>query len=154
MTCIINSFQMAYVNILTQSPIFLETPVNQTVSIGQEVTLRCSAKGYPTPTIRWIFNDLYVSEAPNEFRVTDKGDLVVKRVSSNYADHKFECVAENDHGRSVAPAFLNVVSTTTIQLGPVDSVAQVKWLWISYGTFRLEAQSFAKTLHQISPFGR
>ena len=128
---------MAYLNILTQSPIFLEAPVNQTVSIGQEVTLRCSAKGYPTPTISWMYNDLNVSEVANEFRVTDKGDLVVKRVSSSYADRKFECIAENDHGNSVAPAFLNVVSTTTIQLGPVDSIAQVKWLWIVLGLSQL-----------------
>jgi len=121
---------MAYVNILTQSPIFLESPTDQTVSIGQEVTLRCSAKGYPTPTIDWIFNGVNVSEVPDEFRVTDKGDLVIKRVSSSYADKKFECIAQNDHGSSLAPAFLNVVSKTTIQLGPANSVAQVKWLCI------------------------
>ena len=124
---------MAYVNILTQSPIFLESPTDQTVSIGQEVTLRCSAKGYPTPTIGWIFNGVNVSEVPDEFRVTDKGDLVIKRVSSSYAEKKFECVAENDHGRSVAPASLNVVSKTTIQLGPVNSIAQVPWLRIAQG---------------------
>jgi hypothetical protein len=46
-------FQVVYLNILNQEPFFLETPRNQTVSIGQEVILRCSAKGYPTPEISW-----------------------------------------------------------------------------------------------------
>lgn len=122
---------MAYVNILTQSPMFLESPANQTVSIGQEVTLRCSAKGYPTPSISWTFDGRDVSESANEFRVTDKGDLVVKRVATGYADKRFECVAQNDLGHMEAPAFLTVVSKTTIQLGPVNSDAQVKWLWIA-----------------------
>jgi hypothetical protein len=57
--------------------------------------------------------------------------LTVKRVAAEYADKGFECVAENVHGQNVATAFLNVVSVTMIQLGPVDATARVRKLIFS-----------------------
>ena len=50
--------QEVYLNILTKAPIFVEKPKKeQTVSIGMEAYLRCKAKGYPTPSIQWFFEN-------------------------------------------------------------------------------------------------
>ena len=38
-------YKVVYLNILTQEPIFTEKPRNRTVSIGQEVIMRCAVKG-------------------------------------------------------------------------------------------------------------
>ena len=109
---------------MNQEPIFLEIPSNQTVSIGQEMTMRCSAKGYPTPNITWLFNNMDASEMEG-VKVSASGELTIARILAAHGEQPFYCVAENVHRRKEASAQLNVVSKTTILLGPVDSTAQV-----------------------------
>ena len=49
-------YHEVYLNILTKEPFFVEKPKKeQTVSIGMEAYLRCKAKGYPNPSIKWFF---------------------------------------------------------------------------------------------------
>lgn len=118
-------YKVVYLDILNQQPIITETPRNQTVSIGQEVILRCAAKGYPSPTIRWTFNGKPTTEFEG-MTVSTSGDLNVKRITSDHGDGQFNCLAENIHGVDEASARLVVVSTTTIQYGPVDTIARVR----------------------------
>ena len=52
---------MVSLNILTQQPYFLESPRTRQAVIGQEVYMRCHAKGYPTPEVSWTFNGQQVN---------------------------------------------------------------------------------------------
>ncbi|TRY80572.1 hypothetical protein TCAL_13263 [Tigriopus californicus] len=119
-------YKMVYLNILTQSPIFLESPRNRTVSINQEVFLRCSAKGYPIPSLEWRFNGNPIDvEADPELEQNDRGDLVIKRVQNETAGF-YECLAKNVHGEVKQTGYLKVVSKTTIERGPVDMTAEIR----------------------------
>lgn len=42
-------------------PIVTVNPQNQTFSTGDEVRLKCSAKGYPAPTVVWTHNDMFIT---------------------------------------------------------------------------------------------
>eukprot|EP00095_Tigriopus_kingsejongensis_P010522 maker-scaffold45_size475391-snap-gene-3.20 protein:Tk10522 transcript:maker-scaffold45_size475391-snap-gene-3.20-mRNA-1 annotation:"neuroglian isoform x1" len=119
-------YKMVYLNILTQAPIFLESPTNRTVSINQEVFLRCSAKGYPEPEVQWTFNGSPIDlGADDNLEQNERGDLVIKRVQNETAGF-YECLAKNVHGQVAAQGYLMVVSKTTIERGPVDMQAQIR----------------------------
>ena len=109
------AYKVFYLNILNQPPYFTEFPVNRTVSIGQEVILRCSAKGHPKPEITWD----YKSTANDSYILTDASDLKISKVKES-DNGTFTCIATNSQGSVTYDGFLTVVSTTTIVNGPSD----------------------------------
>jgi len=118
-------YKSVYLNILTQSPVLIETPRNRTVSIGQETILRCGVKGYPRPTLQWFFEGSPISNESENYMISASGDLTILKVSAEM-EGQFQCKASNQMGERVASARLKVVSTTTIVDGPSDIKKQVK----------------------------
>lgn len=44
----------------TEPPKVVISPKNQSFTTGSEVSIRCSATGYPKPTIVWTHNDMFI----------------------------------------------------------------------------------------------
>jgi len=117
--------QEVYLNILTKAPIFVEKPKKeQTVSIGMEAYLRCKAKGYPTPSIQWFFENKEIVN-DSDYTISDRGDLTIKKVQAQM-EGAYECRASNGEGTDSVAASLKVVRETTIIAGPKSVEAQVQ----------------------------
>ena len=108
--------QVVFLNILNQKPFFVESPRTRTAAVGQQVFMRCFAKGYPAPEVSWTFNGRQVesSSDPN-LELAARGDLVVRRVTQE-SQGVYECAAHNEFGRATAKGELTVVDKATIEL--------------------------------------
>ena len=88
-----------------QKPTIVEGPKNQSVLIGSNATLSCTARGLPRPTIYWVKdNATYPSQSDPRARVildgrTNRSHLFIMRVEmEDYG--KYQCIANNSIGRS------------------------------------------------------
>lgn len=118
-------YKVVYLNILTQPPIFTETPRNGSiVSIGQEAILRCAVKGYPNPEIQWLFEGKELLNDSN-YLISSRGDLTIKKVMAQM-EGNYECQATNAHDSRSKFAYLRVVDKTTITDGPNDVEVRVR----------------------------
>lgn len=45
---------------LLEPPRVVISPKDQTFTEGSEVSIRCSATGYPKPTVVWTHNDMFI----------------------------------------------------------------------------------------------
>ena len=88
-----------------QKPEIVEGPKNQSVLIGSNATLICTARGLPRPKIRWIKdNSSYPLQSNLRARVipegpTNRSQLFITRVEmEDYG--KYQCIANNSIGRS------------------------------------------------------
>ncbi|KER32164.1 hypothetical protein T265_01778 [Opisthorchis viverrini] len=110
---------------------FIQQPKNETVHVGQNVSLPCLAPaGLPKPIIRWLKDDVLVGEQStghmsivklnestssrlSKMLVLDNGTLWINSVTFEETGN-YRCTATNLIGsRSSRPAFLSVISTTT-----------------------------------------
>ena len=55
----------------------------------------------------------------------NQGDLEILKVT-NASAGVYECIAENEHGMAINEGYMTVVSTTTIEEGPVDRTEEVR----------------------------
>ena len=69
------------------------SPEIVSVSLGQNVTLDCVAKGYPTPTITWSA----AGELPESSRVESNGSLIIENVTGSDLG-QYVCTARSDFG--------------------------------------------------------
>ena len=98
-------------DILPRKPMyFKDEPIDKTVSVGQEVIMRCSADGFPAPTIEWKHNI-------ENTEITDTSDLKITRAKESDTGD-ITCIAKNKLGEKSTTAKLTVVSKTTIIRGP------------------------------------
>ena len=99
------------------APETVEDPKNQTVVAGFNVTLNCTAKGSPMPSITWIKNNdpLAVQSNPRikyiQTVLDDKqihSQLVIEDAKKKDKG-KYHCVANNTVGEKASnPAFLSI----------------------------------------------
>ena len=99
------------------APETVEDPKNQTVVAGFNVTLNCTAKGSPMPSITWIKNNdpLAIQSNPRikyiQTALDDKkihSQLVIKDAKKEDKG-KYHCVANNTAGEKASdPAFLSI----------------------------------------------
>ncbi|XP_068575742.1 matrix-remodeling-associated protein 5 [Cebidichthys violaceus] len=69
------------------------------VFYGETVTLRCNAKGEPTPTITWISpTNRVISPALDKYQVLDDGTLVVQKVQ-RFDGGNYTCMSRNNAGQ-------------------------------------------------------
>nr|XP_058946407.1 fibroblast growth factor receptor 2-like [Pocillopora verrucosa] len=99
------------------APETVEDPKNQTVVAGFNVTLNCTAKGSPMPSITWIKDDdplaiqsnpriKYVKTALDDKQIHSQ--LVIKDAKKEDKG-KYHCVANNTAGEKTSnPAFLSI----------------------------------------------
>ncbi|XP_075229608.1 ecdysone-inducible gene L2 [Lycorma delicatula] len=86
--------------IINWSPIIMET-------IGNDVTLPCSAKGISSPQLYWIDKDekLINNEPDSRYKVLESGDLVITKL--RWSDMGgYSCVAQSSAGRDSETTFL------------------------------------------------
>ena len=86
------------------------------ILLGQNVTLHCMAKGYPTPTITWSG----VGELPGSSRVESNGSLIIENVTGSDLG-QYVCTARSDLGtrsRSVTLEFSMIGHSVSKSLRP------------------------------------
>ncbi|XP_013141245.1 PREDICTED: hemicentin-1-like isoform X2 [Papilio polytes] len=88
---------------------YLEPPLLETKNIvsGSNVTLQCSATGFPVPVILWQFNDNLLTENTTDLSSNDIGQLNITNARNKHEGH-YECVAENLAGFAVKTFILNI----------------------------------------------
>uniref|UniRef100_A0A8C5TYJ9 Hemicentin 1 n=1 Tax=Malurus cyaneus samueli TaxID=2593467 RepID=A0A8C5TYJ9_9PASS len=96
-----------------EPPRLVISPKNQTFTEGSEVSIRCSATGYPKPT-----NILLL---PQEYRMTPEGTLIIRKAIPKDAGI-YGCLASNSAGTE------KQTSTLTYIEGPALTVVQTEIL--------------------------
>ena len=99
------------------APETVEDPKNQTVVAGFNVTLNCTAKGSPMPSITWIKNNDPLAIQSNPRIKYIKTTLDDKKIHSQLVIEdakkedkgKYHCLANNTVGEKTSnPAFLSI----------------------------------------------
>ncbi|XP_044243814.3 hemicentin-1 isoform X3 [Ursus arctos] len=118
-------------------------PKNQSFTGGSEVSIRCSATGYPKPKITWTINDMFIMGS-HRYRMTSEGTLFIKNAVPKDAGI-YGCLASNSAGTDKqtstlryieAPKLIVVQSEFLVALGDTTVMEcktsgipppQVKW---------------------------
>ncbi|XP_035662542.1 leucine-rich repeat and immunoglobulin-like domain-containing nogo receptor-interacting protein 2 isoform X1 [Branchiostoma floridae] len=86
------------------------------VTAGQDVPLRCPAKGKPSPTVNWVIPKGVTVTVGRPYRKTslnNKGTLLIQRISQ-YDAGRYKCLAYNGGGNATDSIEVTVIG----QLGP------------------------------------
>uniref|UniRef100_A0A8C6DPR2 Hemicentin-1 n=1 Tax=Moschus moschiferus TaxID=68415 RepID=A0A8C6DPR2_MOSMO len=118
-------------------------PKNQSFTGGSEVSIMCSATGYPKPKIAWTMNDKFIMGS-HRYRMTSEGNLFIKNAVPKDAGI-YGCLASNSAGMDKqtstlryieAPKLIVVQSELLVALGDTTVMEcktsgvpppQVKW---------------------------
>uniref|UniRef100_A0A8C3YS46 Hemicentin-1 n=1 Tax=Catagonus wagneri TaxID=51154 RepID=A0A8C3YS46_9CETA len=118
-------------------------PKNQSFTGGSEVSIMCSATGYPKPKIAWTMNDMFIVGS-HRYRMTSDGTLFIKNAVPKDAGI-YGCLASNSAGTDKqtsilryieAPKLIVVQSELLVALGDTTVMEcktsgvpppQVKW---------------------------
>ncbi|KAL2089466.1 hypothetical protein ACEWY4_014154 [Coilia grayii] len=87
-------------------------PQNQTFQAGQEVWIRCSAKGFPTPTVVWTHNGMFIMGS-NRLRMTPDGALVIRHSVKKDAG-LYGCLASNVAGTHSHTSVLTYIESPRV----------------------------------------
>ncbi|KAM4861104.1 hemicentin-1 [Thomomys bottae] len=79
-----------------EPPKVMVMPKNQSFTGGSEVSIMCSATGYPKPKIAWTMNDLFLVGS-HRYRMTSEGTLFIKNAVPKDAG-LYGCLASNSAG--------------------------------------------------------
>ena len=102
-----------------QRPVFLQTPADQTVSPGTQVTFSCTVTSTPTPTLSWLDEEGNVIYTDGKFNVSLASDtitLVISDVSLTEAA-VYTCTADNGLKAS-SSARLSIINIPQITINP------------------------------------
>lgn len=95
------------------APYFIATPSNSTAVLHATVQLDCQAYGIPAPTLKWVkYTD------SGETVIQTGGRFIVGALTKNlfilgihWSDAgRYGCIAQNQHGRIIADAYVTVVT--------------------------------------------
>ncbi|GAA6099393.1 hemicentin-1 isoform X2 [Tachysurus ichikawai] len=100
--------------IVQSRPAVTVAPQNQTFSAGDEVRLRCTAKGYPTPTVVWTHNDMFVTGSSRHRMIPD-GTLVIRNAVQKDAG-VYGCLASNTAGTDSKTALLSYIESPQVMV--------------------------------------
>ncbi|XP_073903349.1 hemicentin-1 isoform X3 [Castor canadensis] len=118
-------------------------PKNQSFTGGSEVSIMCSAAGYPKPKITWTINDMFIVGS-HRYRMTSEGTLFIQNAVPKDAGI-YGCLASNSAGTDKqtstlryieAPKLIVVQSELLVALGDTTVMEcktsgvpppQVKW---------------------------
>uniref|UniRef100_A0A8C4U7D5 Hemicentin-1 n=1 Tax=Falco tinnunculus TaxID=100819 RepID=A0A8C4U7D5_FALTI len=99
-----------------EPPRVVISPKNQTFTEGSEVSIRCSAMGYPKPTIVWTHNDMFIVGS-SRYRLTQEGTLIIRKAIRKDAGI-YGCLASNSAGTEKQTSILTYIE------GPTLTIAQ------------------------------
>ncbi|CAL2049394.1 unnamed protein product [Caenorhabditis brenneri] len=97
----------------SEQPVIVDAPMDTNATIGQQVTLRCYAKGFPTPDIAWLFEGTRIPRRNTRYTISDNNvELTIEKVT-RHDSGVFTCQAVNSVGSAVATANLLVGAELT-----------------------------------------
>ncbi|XP_062437683.1 hemicentin-1 [Rhea pennata] len=97
-----------------EPPRVVIAPKNQTFTEGSEVSIRCSATGYPKPTVVWTHNDMFIIGS-NRYRLTPEGTLIIKKAILKDAG-LYGCLASNSAGTEKQTSTLTYIERPTLTI--------------------------------------
>ncbi|XP_030626728.1 hemicentin-1 [Chanos chanos] len=100
--------------IIQEPPVVSVEPRNQTFRTDQEARIQCSAKGYPSPTIVWTHNDMFIMGS-SRHRMTPDGTLVIRNLVQKDAG-SYGCLASNEAGTDTQAALLTYIESPQISI--------------------------------------
>ncbi|XP_046547409.1 neuroglian-like [Haliotis rubra] len=111
--------ETSFLNV-TSRPIWVESPLSQTVVEGSNVTFNCISKGAdrentPSPPI-WYQNGEQLPQ--NDKRIIDFTKFRLLHVSRDTDIMNVQCLVQNEFGSIFQDAYLNILSPITIQSRP------------------------------------
>ncbi|MGH0125472.1 UNVERIFIED_CONTAM: hypothetical protein FKN15_054569 [Acipenser sinensis] len=87
-------------------------PRNQTFIAGQEIQIRCSARGYPTPQIVWTHNDMFIMGSIRH-RLTPDGTLIISNTVQRDSG-VYSCLASNPAGTDRQTSILTYIEAPKV----------------------------------------
>ncbi|XP_012876738.1 PREDICTED: hemicentin-2 [Dipodomys ordii] len=93
-------------------PVFTTLPGDRSLRLGDQLWLRCAARGSPTPRIGWTHNDRPVTEGVSE---QDGGSTLKRAAISREDSGAYTCWAENRVGRVQTVSFVHVKEAPVLQ---------------------------------------
>ncbi|MCP9264611.1 Peroxidasin [Dirofilaria immitis] len=101
-------------------PVITESPENQEVSLGSNVTFHCRADGEPRPFITWFLNGGEIPILRGHFHVSDNEmELTISKVTK-HDEGVYSCMAGNTVGSMTAEARL-LIDQNRIQNNPINN---------------------------------
>ncbi|XP_032362362.1 matrix-remodeling-associated protein 5 [Etheostoma spectabile] len=96
------------------------------VFYGETVTLKCNAKGEPTPVVTWISpTNRVIAPAMDKYQVLDDGTLVVQKVQRS-DDGNYTCMSRNNVGQDHKVIRLEVLVTSPMINGLKGTLNAIK----------------------------
>ncbi|XP_009958752.1 PREDICTED: hemicentin-1-like, partial [Leptosomus discolor] len=97
-----------------EPPRVVISPKNQTFKEGSEVSIRCSATGYPKPTVVWTHNDMFIIGS-SRYRLTPEGTLIIRKAIPKDAGI-YGCLASNSAGTEQQTSTLTYIEGPTLTI--------------------------------------
>ncbi|KAM6962600.1 hemicentin-1 [Aplochiton taeniatus] len=105
------STERVYVTV-QEPPQVSVSPQNQTFVTGQEVKIRCSATGHPSPRLVWTHNDMFIMGS-NRHMMTPDGSLIMTRMEQKDAG-VYGCLASNVAGTDTQASILTYIESPVV----------------------------------------
>jgi hypothetical protein len=103
------------------TPKILLNLTNLTVKSGDPVKFQTQAKGDPAPTLTWFKDDERLEMTSHVKEFVEEGVHTLLIMEATATDSGcYECVAENDHGKSYTRAYLNVIGDKVGEAAPTE----------------------------------
>ncbi|XP_036834633.1 hemicentin-1 isoform X2 [Oncorhynchus mykiss] len=98
--------------IVQEPPQVSVDPRHQTFTTGQEVRIRCSARGYPAPHLVWTHNDMFLMGS-SRHRMTPDGSLIIRNMEQKDAG-VYGCLASNLAGTDTQTSVLTYIESPVV----------------------------------------
>ncbi|OPJ77524.1 hemicentin-1 isoform B [Patagioenas fasciata monilis] len=97
-----------------EPPRVVISPKDQTFTEGSEVSIKCSATGYPKPTVVWTHNDMFIVGS-SRYRLTPEGTLIIRKAVPKDAGI-YGCLASNSAGTDKQTSTLTYIEAPTLTI--------------------------------------
>ncbi|KAJ7986246.1 hypothetical protein DPEC_G00337960 [Dallia pectoralis] len=104
--------------IVQEPPQVSVTPQNQTFTTGQEVRIRCQARGHPDPRLVWTHNGMFIMSSSRQ-RTTSDGSLLIRNTNQKDAG-VYGCLASNLAGTHSDTSILTYIESPVVTVVQSD----------------------------------